>query len=267
MSLTKKTCDNFWNSHTIRVFAMDKSERVLSASLCLAIACLVNTGSVLAADSDAKATGKSKEAAAAASTPSKPNESSTASSSSGSAPVAATVANFKTEEQQLRRMGEGVKRVHRAAMDLIGECTQPVEMMGEIDIIGQDVIPIMPATAEGFGTQYLPPRPKYIKLHVDQLASLIPILQDDINQLVVPENEKTSAAQPLDDLKGNIGDLAGHLGILQKMVSAEDYNQFNLTNEARGLIATSKAIEVARKKLLHEEAKLEKQEEKVEKSK
>lgn len=200
---------------------------------------------------------------AAASTPSKPSDASTA--TNGTSPVAATVANFKTEEQQLRRMGEAVKRVHRAAMDLIGECTQPIEMMGEIDIIGQDVIPIMPATAEGFGTQYLPPRPKYIKLHVDQLASLIPILQDDLKNLVVPENEKTTAAQPLEDLQGNIGDLGGHLSLLQKMVASEDFNQFNLTNEARGIIATSKAIEAARKKLLHEEAKLEKQEEKVEK--
>lgn len=237
---------------------MVKSERVSSALVCVALAGVLGTPVLADPDKTNKV-----DPIAAASTPASDKASTSA---SAQAPVAPTVANFKTEEQQLRRMGEAVKRVHRAAMDLIGECTQPVEMMGEIDIIGQDVIPIMPATAEGFGTQYLPPRPKYVKLHVDQLASLIPILQDDLNTLVVPENEKATAAQPLEDLKGNIGDLGGHLGILQKMVASDDINQFNLTNEARGIIATTKAIEVARKKLLHEEAKLEKQEEKVEKS-
>ncbi len=242
---------------------MVKSERVPCVFVYVLLAGLFFNHPVLA-DSGKEKGVDGTSPLTAASTPAKPSDATT--TSTGSAPVAATVANFKTEEQQLRRMGEAVKRVSRAAMDLIGECTQPIEMMGEIDIIGQDVIPIMPATAEGFGTQYLPPRPKYIKLHVDQLASLIPILQDDLKTLVVPENEKATAAQPLDDLQGNIGDLGGHLALLQKMVATEDFNQFNLTNEARGIIATSKAIEVARKKLLHEEAKLEKQEEKVEKS-
>lgn len=174
------------------------------------------------------------------------------------------VTALKQEQTQLRRMGEAIKRLRRAGMDIIGECTQPLEMMGEIDIIGQDVIPIMPATAEGFEKEYIPPRPKYIKLHMDQLSSLLPILQDDIDQLVIPDSEKSFADQPMQDLNGYMGDLKLHYKKLKSLTRSGDYDQVGLTNEARGIDSACKAMEGARKKLLHEDEKLEKQEEKVE---
>ncbi|MBX9720669.1 MAG: hypothetical protein K2X81_04690 [Candidatus Obscuribacterales bacterium] len=186
-----------------------------------------------------------------------------ASTASGGNSAATQVANLKTEQQQLRRMGEAIKRTKRAAMDLIGECTQPVEMMGEIDIIGQDVIPIMPATSEGFANQYNPPRPKYINLHMSQLASLVPILQDDVNTLVIPDSEKTFATQPLADIKGYMNDLELHFKKLQEITKTDDYNQPQLTNESRGVDDACKFIDSARKKLMHEEDKLEKKEEKL----
>lgn len=222
----------------------------------LAVTCaaLVSSSLSVQAKDDSSKSASDKPAVAAAASPD--------ASKSGASVNISTADALKAEEQQLKRMAEIVKRVHRAGMDLIGECTQPIEMAGEIDIIGQDVIPIMPATAEGFGTQYLPPRPKYIGLHVTQLASLVPILQDEINTLTIPESEKTAASQPLDDLKGNANDLALHLQVLQKMVAASDYNQFNLANEGRGIIATIKQVDSARKKLLHEDTKLEKTEKK-----
>lgn len=192
-----------------------------------------------------------------------PNSVTKTTGTTGSDP-AAVVATMKSEQQQLRRMGEAIKRTRRAGLDLIGECTQPIEMMGEIDIIGQDVIPIMPATAEGFGNQYNPPRPRYINLHMTQLGALIPILQDDVDGLLVPDSEKDFAAQPLKDLKGYMGDLSAHYKKLQDLTKTSDYDQMALTNEARGVDASCKGIDEARKKLLHEDAKAEKKEEKLE---
>lgn len=237
---------------------MTKSERNLSTLVLMAIAGVIGCGAVNAApdtSTTAAATTPSNTspAAPAASTPAAP------------ATVAGTVANYKTEEQQLRRMAEAIKRVRRTGLDIIGECTQPLEMIGEIDIIGQDIIPIMPATAEGFGQQYIPPRPKYVKLHVDQLAALLPILKDEIDTLVIPEEEKQTAAKPIADMRGNLDDLGLQLATAQKMVAAEDYNQFNLTNVGRGIDSACKNIEIARKQLLHEEVRLEKKEEKIEK--
>lgn len=176
----------------------------------------------------------------------------------------AQLSALKTEEQQLRRMGEAVKRTRKAAMDIINECTQPVEMMGEIDIIGQDIIPIMPQTAEGFGNQYVPPRPKYINLHMSHLSALVPILQDDIDQLIIPPDEKAFAEQPLQDLKGNMSDLQRHLKKLQDLTNnTTDYDLPSLMSSTRGVESACRGIDSARKKLLHEDIKLEHQEQKL----
>ncbi len=186
------------------------------------------------------------------------------SSTTGST-TADTINTLKTEQQQLRRMGEAVKRTKRAALDLIQECTQPVEMMGEIDIIGQDVIPIMPATAEGFGGNYAPPRPKYIDLHMSQLNAIVPILQDEVKTLSIPEEEKEFAKQPLEDLNGNMGDMLLHLKKLQALTkSVEDWNVQEMLSESKGIISTVKELDSARKKLLHIDEVLEKKEEKLE---
>jgi len=52
--------------------------------------------------------------------------------------AAAQVVSLKTEQQQLRRMGEAIKRTSRCATDLIGECTQPIEMMEKLILSGQE---------------------------------------------------------------------------------------------------------------------------------
>lgn len=176
------------------------------------------------------------------------------------------VKELKTEQTQLRRMSEAIKRTQRAAMDIIGECTQPLEMMGEIDIIGQDVIPIMPATSEGFGNSYSAPRPKYIKMHLAQLGAIIPILQDEIDNIVIPVAEKDSAAQPMQDMSGYMGDIRQHFQKLSSLSQSGNYDQVSLTNEARGIDASCRAINSARNKLLHEEKKVEHAEEKLERS-
>lgn len=163
-------------------------------------------------------------------------------------------------ERQLRMMGEGIKRVRRAASDLAAECTQPVEMMGEIDIIGTDVIPIMPATAEGFGNQYIPPRPKYVNLHMQQLGNLIPILEDDMQTLTLPDSEKEYATPLLADAKNYLADVKKHYGVLQGLTKpgTTDYDASTIVNECRAIHAATGEIDNDRKKLLHEDKKLEK---------
>lgn len=165
-----------------------------------------------------------------------------------------------TEERQLRQMGEAIKRVRRAAGDLASECTQPLEMVGEIDIIGTDVIPIMPATAEGFGNQYIAPRPKYINLHMSQLASLIPILEDDINTLTIPDPEKDFATPILAGVQTSLADIKKRYATLQGLTAKSgDYDATAIVNECRGIHASTGTIDSDRKKLLHEDKKIEKE--------
>lgn len=165
-----------------------------------------------------------------------------------------------SEERQLRMMGEAIKRLRRAAGDLAAECTQPVEMTGEIDIIGTDVIPIMPATAEGFGNQYIPPRPKYVNLHMSQLAAIIPILEDDLNTLTIPDPEKDFATPLMAEMKNALGDVKKSYATLQTLTAkVGDYDATAIVNQCRAIHTSSSAIDSGRKKLLHEDKKIEKE--------
>lgn len=185
---------------------------------------------------------------------------------SGAASTPTTVVTAKSAEQQLRRMGEPIKRLKRASYDLIGECTQPVEMMGEIDIIGTDVIPIMPQTAEGFGNEFIAPRPKYVNLHMQQLGALVPILQGDIESLAIPSEEKDYATPLLSDLGNYMQDIRQHYKNLQALTAGTDYNQVQIVNEAKAVDDSLKSIDNSRKKLLHEDIRAEKTEDKASKN-
>jgi hypothetical protein len=190
-----------------------------------------------------------------------------ASTTGGANSAADQVLQLKTEQNQLRRMSEAVKRTRRAALDLIGECTQPIEMMGEIDIIGQDVIPIMPATSAGFANQYVAPRSKYVNLHMSQLSQMIPILQEDLDKLEIPDSEKDFAGPSVTEIDGYMNDIRSHFKKLKSLTKdSDDYDRLALVNESRGIDSSCKAIDSARKKLLHEDVKTEHKEEKVERS-
>ena len=229
----------------------------LTLSLCISLQAAADAGAE-------RIKAQEQVAAATAAAPKDSSASAAPATTDSTTGAAAVVATLKTEQTQLRAMGEAVKRTKRASGDLLMECTQPVEMMGEIDIIGQDVIPIMPATAEGFGNNYAPPRPKYINLHMAQLSSLVPILADDIKSLKIPDVEKDTAAGPLEDLQGNMDDLNKHYARLVEITKDKtDYNIQELMSAARGIDSCCKGIDMARKKLLHEDARLEKQEEKA----
>lgn len=170
-----------------------------------------------------------------------------------------TLAVAKEEEQQLRRFGEVIKRLKRATVDLASECTQPVEMAGEIDIIGADVIPIMPQTAEGFGGQYIPPRPKYINLHMSQIDQLMPIMHDDLVSLSIPDPEKDFAAPVLADINSNLKDAVTSYKNLKGLTIGPNYDQAAIADECNKLLDSTKKIDAGRKKLLKEDRKEERQ--------
>ncbi len=218
----------------------------------LTVAMTIGTMPTVAAD----AVGKSSDAKVSVA---QPDASGKPSTTTGAVPVTSVKTIALTAERQLRLMGEAVKRVRRAASDLASECTQPLEMMGEIDIIGTDVIPIMPATAEGFGNQYIPPRPKYVNLHMSQLTNLIPILEDDIQTINVPDAEKDYASPLVADAKNYLADVKKHYDILVSLTKpGTDYDATSIVNECRGIHAATGDIDSDRKKLLHEDKKIEK---------
>lgn len=182
---------------------------------------------------------------------------------------AAQIDELKTEQTLLRQMAEAIRHTRRPVIDMLKECLQPLAPQsrgvgGELDIREGDIIPDIPNLAELAG-KYAPPRKKYMKLFMAQLSSMIPLLQDEIDNLVIPDSEKEFAAQPLEDIDGYMGDIEQYIKKLKSIAKSGDFNQVPTINQCRGLDASCKAIDEARKKLLHVDETTERKDEKLEK--
>lgn len=150
--------------------------------------------------------------------------------------------------QELRELGQVVHHLHQASNDLASEVSQPVEMMGEIDMIGGQVIPIMPATAEGFGpTQYLPPRKKYLNLYMAHIANLLPLLNDEINTLVVPSAAAATVSPMVAQLKQWSADIQQNYTTLQGLTAGPSYVNQDIRSQAMAMTDAVKAIEKVRR--------------------
>ena len=155
-------------------------------------------------------------------------------------------------ETTLKQMGESIHRLKRAATDLYAECRQQVEMAGEIDFIGGEVIPIMPVTAEGFGPeQYLPPRKKYIDLHMSQLSQLIPILNDEINSLVIPDENKNDSQSFADSMQNCLKIVKDNFASLQGLTVQPPYSNADIAGLANNIHDQVSKIDNDRKKIYH----------------
>jgi hypothetical protein len=167
--------------------------------------------------------------------------------------AAAAVSPVKQAENQLKIMGEAIHRAKSAAADLVRECSRENTMMagGEIDFIGTDVIPILPDTAEGLGgSSYFPPRKQYLDLHMGQLLSLMPILQQDIQATKSPDPaqaQQTAADQ--DAMTGFYSDAMVHINTLKTLTATQPYDATSIINEAQAVHKDVSEIDKLRKKV------------------
>ena len=174
--------------------------------------------------------------------------------SAGNAYADQATSPLKAAGLQLRTMSESIHRAKRAANDLIMECQRQDAMVGgEIDFIGSEVIPIMPETAEGYGPPvYIPPRKKYVDLHMSQLSGLMPILQEDITAVpALNSYEQMKEAPDISQMQDLMKDAQSHYanlqGLTQGIVQDADYNSSGLQNESKALLEDFNQLDKLRK--------------------
>lgn len=158
---------------------------------------------------------------------------------------------LQISERQLRDLSQAIHTARHEASGLVIECQRENAVEGgEIDFIGTDIIPIIPATAEGFGNQYLPPRPKYINLHMSNLNNAMPLVQDEINALKAPDaDEAARVAQYITEMKSLYADAQKHLAALQPLTTALPYDQQNIASEATALSKSLEQIDKLKKEM------------------
>jgi hypothetical protein len=159
----------------------------------------------------------------------------------------------KAAEADLRQLGEPIHRAKVAAVDIVQECRRNAGLYegGEIDFIGTDIIPFTAQTSEGFGpTEYLPPRRKYLNMHLNQLNQVIELLDEDISSLSMPDQEtKDKVASQLDAMTGLMGDVKRYARQLKTMCKQSSLNNRQIINSATGLHEAISDIDKARKQV------------------
>lgn len=157
---------------------------------------------------------------------------------------------MQAAQRQLKNLSECIHRGRHAAADLVVECTQVNELMGgEIDFVGTDIIPILPDTAEGMGPDsYIPPRPKYINLHMSQLSGILPILQSEISGIQAPDASEADKIAPFTtEMQMIWGDVQKHFANLGPLTSTQPYDSVSIVTEAKAIDKDLQQIDKLRK--------------------
>jgi hypothetical protein len=155
----------------------------------------------------------------------------------------------------LKDMRDELRRLHRAALDLISEVEQR-----DMVVVGQPQLiqPIPEKSDPHPGTMEemivlgdaLPPRKKWLDLTMAEVEKLVALIQQDKAALVVPSDQTaaTSSLKSLDDL---IADIQKRLDSLKTLTAGPKYQNIEIGKEALGIFEDTKKIEQPWKDLVH----------------
>jgi len=158
---------------------------------------LLASPAVLASESDAD----TKQAAKTADAP--------GNSTKSAATLSGSVKSIDVEAAEaLRQMGDCLKKIERASLELMGEATRQNYIgVGDPTVVGTIIIPAMPSETGVMAVgPYLPIRKQWFDYYMNQMASLFPIYADYVDALVMPDSTKSQALALLDEMRQPFAD-------------------------------------------------------------
>lgn len=133
----------------------------------------------------------------------------TSQSSVSGKPIQGSVKTIDVEAAEcLRQMGDCLKKMQRASLELMGEATrQDYIAVGDPDVVGTIIIPAIPAPSGMMAVgPYLPIREKWMDYYLLQIGKLIPMYADLTDSLVMPDSAKEEATKLLDQMRPRFED-------------------------------------------------------------
>lgn len=101
----------------------------------------------------------------------------------------------------LRQMGDALKKMERAGLELMGEATrQDYISVGDPNVVGTIILPALPDNMMATGP-YLQMRPKWVDYYLDQIGKMIPIYAELTDSLVMPDAVKAQSTALLDQMR------------------------------------------------------------------
>lgn len=209
---------------------------VSKTKIALTILALLSAPQIVPAFADDANSKPSASSAVAASTPATTTTTtSTTTTSTSSSKLQGSVKSLDIEAAEgLRQMGDMLKKIQRASLELMGECTrQDYISVGDPDVVGTIIIPALPDPSGMMAIgPYLPIRKDMMDYYLDQMGKLIPIYAQLVDGLQLPESIRTQGTIQLDLMRPlfldakthymNLLDMSKHLGDIHNMKIAKE---------------------------------------------
>lgn len=159
------------------------------------------------------------------------------------------VKTVKEAQLGLNALAKTLGQFKHADTDLYNEATRQIaNLIEEPEIIAGTVIYIPVNFTTG---DYLPMRKKWVDYYMTQLASLMPILQEDVEAILIPDDKEEKADEFMTQMKGEIQDIQNEYQILQTLAVGPVYNQTAIAAICHNIDHDIKQMDESRKKAFH----------------
>ena len=159
------------------------------------------------------------------------------------------VKTVKEAQMGLNTLAKTLGQLKHADTELYNEATRQVaNLIEEPEIIAGTVIYIPVNFTTG---DYLPMRKKWVEYYMTQLANLVPMVQEDIEAILIPDDKEEKADEYITQMKGEIQDIQNGYQILQKLAVGPIYNQNAIAAICHNIDHDIKQMDESRKKAFH----------------
>jgi hypothetical protein len=174
---------------------------------------------------------------------------STASATSSQQLQGGVVKTVKEAQLGLNALAKTLGQLKHTDTDLYNEATRQIaNLVEEPEIIAGTVIYIPVNFTTG---DYLPMRKKWVEYYMTQLAKLIPIVQEDIDAVLIPDDKAEKADEYITQLKAEIQDIQNQYQILIQLTAGPNYNQTAIAAICHNIDHDIKQMDESRKKAFH----------------
>jgi len=159
------------------------------------------------------------------------------------------VKTVKEAQLGLNALAKTLGQLKHSDTDLYNEATrQMANLIEEPEIIAGTVIYIPVNFTTG---DYLPMRKKWVDYYMTQLAKLVPMLQEDVDAILIPDDRVEKADEYMTQMNGDIQDIQNQFKILLQLAIGPNYNQTAIAAICHNIDHDIKQMDESRKKAFH----------------
>ncbi len=159
------------------------------------------------------------------------------------------VKTVKEAQTGLNVLAKTLGQLKHTDTDLYNEATRQVaNLIEEPEIIAGTVIYIPVNFTTG---DYLPMRKKWVEYYMTQLANLVPMVQEDIDAILIPDDKEEKADEYMTQMKAEVQDIENQYKILVQLAVGPIYNQNAIAAICHNIDHDIKQMDESRKKAFH----------------